>query len=197
LEFDAVSQKFLEMASLGVRDAQGANRGGGLWQCFAGQCSSDRFTQSEIAFVVARDYFYIAAVTETGWPYVRHNSGPCGFLKVLDDKTLGFADFCGNNRGMPSDVMAEGQVALILIDYSSRRRLKILARAERRGLAAEPALAARLALPGFEGKAKEAFLFHVESLDWNNPWHTDPHFTSTEIEAAVADLRSRLSRCKA
>ena len=90
---------FLDIASTpSVRAAQEANSSRELWQRFDGDRASDQFTENEIAYIEARDSFYLASVSESGWPYVQHRGGPTGFLKVLDETTLGFADFRGNRQ---------------------------------------------------------------------------------------------------
>jgi predicted pyridoxine 5'-phosphate oxidase superfamily flavin-nucleotide-binding protein len=158
----------------------------------------DRFTDNESAFIEARDSFYMATVSETGWPYVQHRGGPPGLLKVLDETTLGFADFRGNRQYISlGNVAANDRVALILMDYPNRTRLKILAHAEAHDLASESGLAARLALAGYKGKPERAFLLHLESFDWNCPQHITPRFTAAEIEIAVSPLYTRIAALEA
>jgi predicted pyridoxine 5'-phosphate oxidase superfamily flavin-nucleotide-binding protein len=165
-----------------------------MWERFAGERSSDRLTANEVAFIAARDSFYMASVSETGWPYVQHRGGPPGFLKVLDETTLGFADFRGNRQYISvGNTAANDRVALILMDYPHRRRLKIYAHLEVRDLADDPALAAKLAAPGYRGRPERAILLHLEAFDWNCPQHITPRFTEAEIEAAVQPLRARLT----
>jgi predicted pyridoxine 5'-phosphate oxidase superfamily flavin-nucleotide-binding protein len=190
---------FLDIAATpSVKAAQAANGSRQVWERFAGHRESDRFTEHETAFIAARDSFYMATVSETGWPYVQHRGGPAGFLKVLDDKTLGFADFSGNRQYISlGNVTADDRVALILVDYPNRARLKILAHLEARDLAADPELAARLALPGYRGKPERAYLLHLETFDWNCPQHITPRFTTEEIAAAVAPLHERIAALEA
>jgi uncharacterized protein len=136
----------------------------------------------------------MATVSETGWPYVQHRGGPSGFLKVLDDKTLGFADFRGNRQYISvGNIAANDRVALILMDYPNRARLKILAHMSARELAAEPDLAARLAVPGYKAKPERALLLRLETFDWNCSQHIVPRFTLAEIETAVAPLHGRIA----
>ena len=118
---------FLDIASTpSVRAAQEANGSRKLWQRFDGDRASDRFTENEVAFIEARDSFYLASVSELGWPYVQHRGGPTGFLKVLDETTLGFVDFRGNRQYISlGNISADDRVALILMDYPNRTRLKI------------------------------------------------------------------------
>jgi len=190
---------FLDIASTpSVRAAQIANGSRPIWDRSGDDRLSDRFTGNETAFIEARDSFYMATVSETGWPYVQHRGGPPGFLKVLDETTLGFADFRGNRQYISvGNIAANDRVALILMDYPNRARLKILAHIEARDLGAEPELAARLALPGYRGKPERAFVLRLEAFDWNCPQHITPRFTAAEIQEAVALLRSRIAALEA
>ena len=190
---------FLDIASTpSVRAAQEANGSRELWQRFDGDRASDRFTENEIAFIEARDSFYLASVSESGWPYVQHRGGPTGFLKVLDETTLGFADFRGNRQYISlGNISADDRVALILMDYPNRTRLKILAHMEARELDAASDLASRLALPRYRGKPERAFLLHLETFDWNCPQHITPRFTAAEIETAVSPLHTRIAALEA
>ncbi|MGA8651226.1 MAG: pyridoxamine 5'-phosphate oxidase family protein [Xanthobacteraceae bacterium] len=194
-----MAYKFLDLiATPSVRAAQAANGSRDMWEHFKGHRTFDCFSDNETAFIEARDSFYMATVAENGWPYVQHRGGPPGFLKVLDEKTLGFADFRGNRQYISlGNVAADDRVALILVDYPNRARLKILAHMEARDLAAEPVLADRLALPDYKGKPERAFLLHLETFDWNCPQHITPRFTLADIEPAVSSLRSRIAELEA
>jgi predicted pyridoxine 5'-phosphate oxidase superfamily flavin-nucleotide-binding protein len=186
---------FLDIAATpAVRAAQATNGSLAAWERFSGDRLFDRFTEHEIAFIEARDSFYMATVSQTGWPYVQHRGGPAGFLKVLDATTLAFADFRGNRQYISlGNASANDRVALILMDYPNRTRLKVLAHIEVRDLSADPDLAGRLALPGYTAKPERAFLLHVEAFDWNCPQHITPRFTTAEIEIATAPLRARIA----
>jgi hypothetical protein len=199
METAAMGYGFLDIAvTPSVRAAQVANGSAAQWQDVAGDRAFDRFTENEAAFISARDSFYVASVSETGWPYVQHRGGPPGFLKMLDETTLGFADFRGNRQYLTlGNTAADDRVALILMDYPNRARLKILAHMEARDLAAEPELAARLAVPGYRAKPERAFLLHLAAFDWNCPQHITPRFTTAEIETAIAPLRARLAALEA
>ena len=194
-----MTYRFLDtVAPPSARAAQAANGSEDLWARFDGDRAFDRFTDSEAAFISARDSFYMATVSQTGWPYVQHRGGPAGFLKVLDDTTLGLPDFRGNRQYISlGNVAADDRAALILVDYPNRARLKILAHVEARDLAGEPELAARLALPGYRGKPERALLLRLEAFDWNCPQHITPRFTAAEIEVATAPLRARIAALEA
>jgi len=185
---------FLDIAATpSVKAAQAANGSLELWSGFKGDRAFDRFSEAEAAFIAQRDSFYMASVSESGWPYIQHRGGPAGFLKMLDDKTLGFADFKGNRQYISlGNITADDRVALFLMDYAGRRRLKILARVEVKDLATDPDLASRLALPGYKAKVERALIFHLEAFDWNCPQHITPRFTEAEISSAVEPMRVRL-----
>jgi len=190
---------FLDIATTpAVRAAQAANGSGEYWSDFHGSRESDRFTQAEADFIARRDSFYMATVSETGWPYVQHRGGPPGFLRLLDDKTLALADFRGNRQYISlGNLAAENRAALILMDYPNRRRLKIYARIEARDLSADPALAAKLEMPGYRAKVERALVIHLEAFDWNCPQHITPRFTEAEMLAALEPVRLRMEQLEA
>ncbi len=177
-----------------VQAAQAANGARKIWERFDGDRASDWFTPSEAAFIADRDSFYLASVSESGWPYVQHRGGPAGFLKLLDETTLGFADYRGNRQYISlGNTAADDRVSLILMDYPNQARLKILAHMEVRDLAADPALAARLADPDYKGRAERGFVLKLEAFDWNCPQHITRRFTGPEIETVLTPLRRELA----
>jgi len=189
-----VSYKFLDIASTpSVRAAQAANGSREMWEKFKGHRTFDRFTDDEAAFISARDSFYMATVSETGWPYVQHRGGPPGFIRVLDERTLAIPDFRGNRQYISTGNLAtDDRAALILMDYPHRRRLKLYAHVEARDLATDSELAAELALPGYRAKAERGLIIHLAAFDWNCPQHIVPRFSEAELAPALAPLRARL-----
>lgn len=186
------------LATPAVQAAQLDNGSRRQWENFSGDRSFDRFTENETAFITARDSFYLASVSESGWPYVQHRGGPAGFLKVLDERRLGFADFRGNRQYISlGNVAADDRVALILVDYPNRARLKILGRLAAHDLAAEPELAALLRDPGYKGSVERGFVLTLEAFDWNCAQHITPRYTLAEIAPAVAPLRARIAELEA
>jgi len=152
--------------------------------------SSDRrdaLTADEVEFIQARDVFYQATVSESGWPYVQHRGGPAGFLKVLDAKTLAYADFRGNVQYISAgNLQGNDRVSILLMDYANLRRLKILGRARLVDAKDDPALIARLQMPDEltgHARAERAVVISVEGYDWNCPQHITPRFTKAEISA--------------
>ena len=185
---------FLDIASTpGVRAAQEANGSGEYWANFDGDRTFDRFTPAEAAFIAERDSFYMATVSESGWPYVQHRGGPPGFIRVLDEKTLAIPDFRGNRQYISTGNLAtDDRAALILMDYPHRRRLKLYAHVEAMDLATDSELAAELALPGYRAKAERGLIIHLAAFDWNCPQHIVPRFSEAELAPALAPLRARL-----
>ena len=131
-----------------------------------------RLDPDEIAFIEARDSFYMATVSETGWPYIQHRGGPRGFLRVLDDQTLGFADFGGNRQLITvGNLATNNRVALFLMDYARRERMKILGHARVLEASQDVALASRLAVQGYRARIERLFHIDVVAFDWNCPQH--------------------------
>lgn len=194
-----MSYGFLDIAvTPSVRAAQASMGSDRIWTDFKGHREFDRFTENEEAFIAARDSFYMASVSETGWPYVQHRGGPTGFLKVIDTKTLAFPDYRGNRQYISlGNLSADDRVALILMDYAGRQRLKIYARVEVVAVDADPALAARLAIPGYRAVLERILKLHLETFDWNCSQHITPRFTEAEIAVAVAPLRERVAALEA
>jgi predicted pyridoxine 5'-phosphate oxidase superfamily flavin-nucleotide-binding protein len=186
---------FLDIAATpGVKAAQAENGSLEFWSNFSGDRAFDRFRDAETDFIARRDGFYIATVSENGWPYIQHRGGPPGFLRVLDERTLGFADFRGNRQYITTgNLAASDRVSLFLMDYPARRRLKILAHAEIKLLSDDPGLASRLIVPGYKAKIERAMIFHLVAFDWNCPQHITPRFTEGEVAHAIEPLRARLS----
>lgn len=190
---------FLDIASTpSVKAAQATNGSAELWADLQSDRAFDRFTDREAQFIAARDSFYMATVSETGWPYVQHRGGPPGFLRLLDETTLALPDFRGNRQYITlGNAAANDRVALILVDYVNRRRLKIYAHLEVRDLAHDPQLAAKLKLPGYKAVPERAFVLHLTAFDWNCPQHITPRFTEAELEKLLAPVRTRMERLEA
>ena len=181
-----------------VRAVQAAMGVDGLWLDFEGDRTSDRFTAAEAAFIAARDSFYMATVSETGWPYVQHRGGPPGFLKQLDERTLAFADRRGNRQYISvGNLAADDRACLFLMDYGRRARLKIYARAETVALGAEPELARLVTTPEVRGRPERIIRLRLEAFDWNCRQHITPRFTEAEIGVAIQPLRERLAQLEA
>jgi len=154
--------------------------------------------EDEAEFVAARDSFYIASVTETGWPYVQHRGGPRGFLHVLDPHTIAFADLRGNRQLVTAgNVSMDARVALLLMDYPARRRLKILGRASFADVGSDARLSSILSVPALPGRVERVVRIAVEAWDWNCPQHITPRYSAEELEQAVSPLLARVAELEA
>jgi len=157
--------------------------------------SQDRLTDFEREFLADRDTFYWATTGSTGWPYVQHRGGPKGFLKVIDDRTLAFADFRGNKQYITTgNLLSDDRVAIILVDYPHQARLKILGRVEIfEGVKAEKWLA-RVRVPGYKATIERVFVIHIEAYDWNCPQHITPRYTAEEVQEGMRSVQERIQR---
>ena len=158
----------------------------------------DPLTEDERRFIEARDSFYMATVSETGWPYLQHRGGAPGFLRVLSPDRLAFADYKGNRQMLSTGNLATNdRVALFLMDYPNRERLKILGHARVEDARQHPELVAQLAEPATHRTVERLFFIEVLSFDWNCPQYITPRYTAAEVEAAVAPLHARIAALEA
>jgi len=156
----------------------------------------DRITPDLGAFIGELDTAFLATVSAAGAPYIQHRGGPKGFIKVLDDKTLGFADYAGNRQYITISNLADNDRAyLFLLDFARRRRIKLWGRA--RVVEDDPALLARLADPGYRARPERAILFTVEAWDVNCSQHITARFSEVEIAEATVALRERIAALEA
>jgi uncharacterized protein len=154
---------------------------------------NDRLGPAEVEFIGARDSFYMASVSESGWPYVQHRGGRTGVLRVLDDKTLGFADFRGNAQYVSvGNLTQDNRLSLFLMDYVAKRRLKLFGRARLLEAADDPALMSRLEDADYRARVERAVVVSVEAFDWNCPQHISARYTQEEVGAMVEPLRLRI-----
>lgn len=158
-----------------------------------GSTTPDTLGADEIAFLADRDSFYMASVSETGWPYLQHRGGPKGFVRALDEHTLGFADLRGNRQYITvGNIERDDRVALFFMDYPNRLRLKVLAHAKVVEPANDPALMTKLAAGVNADLVERAFFLRVEGFDWNCPQHITPRFTEEQIEEVIGPLEARI-----
>lgn len=180
-----------------VRAAQARRGSRDAYAKMTARPAPDGLGEREASFIEARDSFYMASVTETGWPYVQHRGGPAGFLKLIDQATLAMADYRGNKQYVSlGNLKNDNRAALFLMDYPNRSRLKVIARVEAVEAADHPDLAARVATEG-EGRVERIFTFHVEAFDWNCPQFITPRFTEDEVRAVVAPHMQKLAALEA
>ncbi len=162
-----------------------------------GEDFNNLLSEREASFISARDSFYMASVSETGWPYVQHRGGPVGFVRVIDAQTIGFADFSGNRQYVSvGNLRKDDRVSLFFMDYPNRTRLKMLGRVRLVG-DDEPELLAQLEMDDYRALVERGFVIHIEALDWNCPQHITPRYTEADMESTIEPLLQELNDLKA
>jgi predicted pyridoxine 5'-phosphate oxidase superfamily flavin-nucleotide-binding protein len=152
----------------------------------------DRVTAELASFIAELDTAFLATVSAAGAPYIQHRGGPKGFIRVLDEKTLGFADYAGNRQYITISNLAENDRAyLFLLDFARQRRIKLWGRA--RVVEDDAALLARLSDAGYRARPERAILFTVEAWDVNCTQHITARFTEAEVTEATAPLLQRIA----
>ena len=160
----------------------------------SGAPERDPLGQDEAEFIAERDSFYLGSISEIGWPYIQHRGGPKGFLRVVNETTLAFADYKGNRQLLTTgNVSVNDRVALFLMDYQNRARLKILGQARVEDARAHPELVAQLADPKMRSSVERLVFIDVVSFDWNCPKYITPRYSAEEVEAYVGPLKSRIA----
>ena len=154
----------------------------------------DLLSEAEAEFIAARDSFYLGTVSETGWPYIQHRGGPRGFLRVVNETTLAFADYKGNRQLLTTgNVSVNDRVTLFLMDYQNRTRLKVLGHARVDDARAHPELVAQLADSMMRPSVERLVFIDVVSFDWNCPKYITPRYSLEEVEELAGSLRARIA----
>jgi predicted pyridoxine 5'-phosphate oxidase superfamily flavin-nucleotide-binding protein len=192
-----MAAKFQQLAQTeSVRKAQ--EHYYGKSQPVRGNPANDALTEDEISFIQSRDSFYMATVSETDWPYIQHRGGETGFLRVLSPTSLAFADYKGNRQLLSTGNLAKAdRVAIFLMDYPQRTRLKILGHARVEDAREHPELVAQLSNPDPHSIVERLFFIDVVSFDWNCPQHITPRYTVEEIKGIVEPLQQRIAELEA
>jgi len=176
-----------------VKAQQEARGSREIYEGMVARPSPNGFGERELSFIAMRDSFYMATVSEDGWPYIQHRGGPRGFLKPRSATQLGFADYRGNRQFVSiGNLQTEKRVSLFLMDYPNRARLKLLGRAQVQEAAENPALAERLAIQG-QGTVERLFTIDVDAFDWNCPQFITPRFTEDELAASLTPMVDELT----
>lgn len=192
-----MSHKFYDLTfTPGVKAAQehyGTRRNYARFE--GGEPNFHGLSDAETDFIAARDGFYMATVGEDGQPYIQFRGGPAGFLKVLDDHTLGYADFRGNLQYISvGNLATNDKAAIFLMDYASQSRLKILVRVEVKDAADAPEIIEQIAVPGYKAKIERAMILHIEAFDWNCPQHITPRYTIDEIRSMIVPMQEHIEK---
>lgn len=194
-----MGHKYVEIAfTPTVKQVQQENNSRKGYEGFEGGGDYNHFiSPREANFIEKRDSFYMASVSETEWPYVQHRGGPAGFLKILDAKTLGFADYSGNRQYVSTgNFRNNDRVSLILVDYPTQTRMKIMGRISVVAMDDHDTLE-QLAVDDYQAKMERGFLIHLEGFDWNCPQHITPRYTIEQIQEMIAPLIEENAALKA
>ncbi len=172
----------------GSRDRYAGMEGDGGWR--------NEVSEDLKGFIESRVSFYLATANSAGQPYIQHRGGPPGFLKVLDDRTLAFADFAGNRQYISTGNLSENdKVFLFLMDYASRQRVKIW------GVATvvedDPELLEKLMPPDYRARPERAVVIKVEAWDPNCPQHIPAMYPEPQVAAAIQKLQGRIAALEA
>jgi predicted pyridoxine 5'-phosphate oxidase superfamily flavin-nucleotide-binding protein len=175
-------------ARKGSRGSYGRVEEKGGWQT--------RITPDLAAFIESQTSVFLATVNAEGQPYIQHRGGPAGFLRVIDDKTIGFADFAGNKQYITQGNLADNPKAhLFLIDYAHKQRVKIWG--EARVVENDDALTARLMPQGYKARPEQVILFTVSAWDANCPQHIPQRFEAADVAAALGERDRRIAALEA
>lgn len=148
----------------------------------------------EAAFIKAQDSFYVASVSETGWPYIQHRGGPIGFVNVLNDHQIAFADFRGSRQYISIGSLAiDNRDALFFMDYAREAPIKIMGRARIADPATEPELAAAVVSSGYKAKIERIIVIDIEAIDWNCSQHITPRYSEAQVLQGVEALKARIA----
>jgi len=158
----------------------------------------DALTDDEVDYLAERDSFFIATVSQTGWPYVQFRGGRPGFIRVVDPHTIGWADFQGNLQYISvGNVSDDDRVAIIALDFAHKRRLKIYGRARVVTIEDDPDLVSTFTDPEDDSTVERAILVTVAAFDWNCQQHITPRFSEAELQPYLEPMRTRLAELEA
>lgn len=175
-------------ARKGSRHAYERMEQGGSWET--------RITPDLKTFIEEQTSVFLATANADGQPYIQHRGGPAGFLRVLDDRRIGFVDFSGNRQFISSGNLAENPKAhLFLIDYATRQRVKVWG--EMRVVANDPVLTAELMPGNYKARAEQVMLFTVSAWDANCPQHIPQRFDASDVAAALAERDGKIRALEA
>jgi predicted pyridoxine 5'-phosphate oxidase superfamily flavin-nucleotide-binding protein len=179
--------------------AQRAQAERGSAKAYAGKVANgfpDKITPELAGYIAERDTAFLATVSENGAPYIQHRGGPKGFIKIVDEKTLGFADYAGNRQYITiSNLEGNDRAFLFLLDFATRTRIKLWGKA--RVVESDDALIEKLFDKGYRARPQRVILFTLDAWDVNCSQHITPRFSQAEILEATAALQERIAAVEA
>jgi uncharacterized protein len=153
----------------------------------------NKLTWQEKAYIKTREDFYLSSVGENGWPYMQFRGGPKGFLKIIDENTLAFADFKGNGQYISAgNFNATKKTVLFMMDYANQQRLKIWAEVDVLHASDHPELMEKVQLPDYQAPVERIFVLKVHAFDWNCPKHITPRYTKEEVEVQISNWKPEM-----
>jgi uncharacterized protein len=197
LQEETMATKYLDMTfTNAVRRAQ--TQYYGTAGTITNSPERDLLGQAEAEFIALRDSFYLGSISESGWPYIQHRGGPPGFLRVINETTLAFADYTGNRQLLSTgNIFANDRVALFLMDYKNRERLKILGNARVADARLHPELVVQVSDHKLKRNVERLVLIDIVSFDWNCQKYITPRYSLEEVEQLVGPLRRRVVELEA
>ena len=181
-----------------ARQAQAARGSDKLYEKRIAKGFPDTITPELAAYVAERDTAFLATVSAAGAPYIQHRGGPSGFLRVIGNSTLAFADYKGNRQLLSTgNLSVNDRVALFLMNYTHRERLKILGHARIEDVRERPELIERFADPTMRTSVERVVFIDVVSFDWNCPKYITPRYSVKEVEELASSLRTRIAELEA
>ena len=193
-----MSDRYLKIATTPSVAAAQARYSGQPRAAAEGPVRNNTLGPHEAAFIQSMDGFYFGTVSEAGWPYIQYRGGPAGFLRVLDAERIGFADFAGNRQYLTAgNLGASRKVALFLMDYANRRRLKLFGHATIIDPADDEPLSEALAVADYRAKVERLIVSRVEAFNWNCSRHIARRFHAADVAAALAARDARIAELTA
>lgn len=181
-----------------VKAAQDANGSRAMYEKAAKSDRDFRLGPREAGFIAARDHFYLATVSETGWPYVQHRGGPPGFIQILDERRFAFPDFRGNRQYVSvGNLSGEARASFFFMDYPNKARLKALAHVAIKSVEEEPEIIARFAALSYDAAIERVFIATIAALDWNCPQHITPRFSAEEMQPIIGPILEEVEALRA
>ena len=187
---------YLEIATTpAVRAARERHDEANRYAGAEGALVNQRLGPTEAAFIAARDSFYLASVSEDGWPYMQHRGGPVGVLRVIDETTVGFADYRGNKQYITvGNTSVNSRVSIFLMDYARKRRLKVYGTLD---ITTDAAFLAQVSTDRYGAVIERGMRIRIAAFDWNCPQHITPRFTEAEVRQASLPLHERIAALEA
>lgn len=160
------------------------------------EVQNSKIDRPEAQFLSEADSLYLATVSETGWPYVQHRGGPVGFIKVIGETRIGWAEFSGNRQYISTgNLKKDDRVSLFIMDYANKRRLKLFGHA--RFVGQDATEISQLQDEGYRARVERGMIVEIAGFEWNCPQHITPMYRQEEVKAALVQMGARIAELEA